>query len=103
MTSNKEIQRDLEIKEDVDEITTPHTLSGNLWYVNGNHRPTQAQALARKLDEYIHRRTLQMTSNKEIERDLEIKVVTLTSLSNGELELLCLGKLLPCLSWSLSD
>jgi len=31
------------------------------------------------------------------------KVVTLTSLSNGELELLCLGKLLPCLSWSLSD
>jgi hypothetical protein len=26
------------------------------------------------------------------------KVVTLTSLSNGQLELLCLGKLLPCLS-----
>jgi hypothetical protein len=31
MTSNKEIQRDLEIKENGDEITTPHTLSGNLW------------------------------------------------------------------------
>ncbi len=44
--------------------------------VNGNHRPTQAQALARRLDEYRDgrcRRTLQMTSNKEMQRDLEIK------------------------------
>jgi hypothetical protein len=39
-------------------------------------------------------------SNDLEQRDRERlgdKVVTLTSLSNGELELLCLGKLLPCL------
>ncbi len=41
--------------------------------VDGNHRPTQAQALARRLEEYRGRWTLQMTSNKQIQRDLEIE------------------------------
>ncbi len=56
MTSNKEIQRILEIKEDGDEIIQhlTHSLES---MVDGNHRPTQAQptqaqALARRLDEY---------------------------------------------------
>jgi hypothetical protein len=49
MTSNKEIQRDLEIKEDGDEIIQHLTHS---LVIDGNHSPTQAQALARRLDEY---------------------------------------------------
>jgi len=40
--------------------------------VNGNHRPTQAQALARRLDEYIQRRTLSTDFANDLEqRDTE--------------------------------
>ncbi len=49
MTSNKEIQRDLEIKEDADEIIQHLTPSLEI-YGRWESQTKQAQALARRLD-----------------------------------------------------
>jgi hypothetical protein len=51
MTSKKEIQRDLEIKEDADQIIQylTHSLEIYGWWES---RTKQAQALARRLDKY---------------------------------------------------
>jgi len=53
MTSNKEIQRDLEIKEDADEIIQHLTHSMEIYGRWGSQtKQAQAQALARRLDKY---------------------------------------------------
>jgi hypothetical protein len=49
MTSNKEIQRDLEIKEDADEIIEHLTHSLEI-YGRWESQTKQAKALARRLD-----------------------------------------------------
>ncbi len=71
MTSNKEIQRILEIKEDGDEIIEHLTHSLEIygrWESQTNTSTSTSEKTGR-----IQRRTLQMTSNKGIQRDLEIK------------------------------
>jgi hypothetical protein len=71
MTSNKEIQRILEIKEDGDEIIQHLTHSMEIygrWESQTNTSKSTSEKTGR-----TQRRTLQMTSNKEIQGDLEIK------------------------------
>jgi hypothetical protein len=68
MTSNKEILRILEIKEDSDEIIQHLTHSLEIYGRWENTSGSTSEKTGR-----IQRRTLQMTSNKEIQRDLEIK------------------------------
>ncbi len=71
MTSNKEIQRILEIKEDGDEIIEHLTHSLEIygrWESQTNTSTSTSEKTGR-----IQRWTLQMTLNKEIQRYLEIK------------------------------
>jgi hypothetical protein len=74
--------------------------------VNGESQTNASTSTSEKIGR-TQRRTLSTDFANDLEqRDTERlgdKVVTLISLSNGELELLCLGKLLPCLSWSICD
>ncbi len=72
MTSNKEIQRILEIKEDGDEIIQHLTHSLEIYGRWESQTNTSATNTSEETGR-IQRRTLQMTSNKEIQRDLEIK------------------------------
>jgi hypothetical protein len=51
MTSNKEIQRDLEIKEDADGIIQHLTHSLEI-YGRWESQTKQAQAIVRRLDKY---------------------------------------------------
>jgi hypothetical protein len=69
MTSNKEIERILVIKEDADEIIEHLTHSLEIY---GRWESQTSTSTSEKTGR-IQRRTLQMTSNKEIQRDLEIK------------------------------
>jgi hypothetical protein len=71
MTSSKEIQRILEIKENGDEILQHlvHSLEiYGKWEWHTNTSPSTSEKTGR-----IQRRTLQTTSNKEIQTDSKIK------------------------------
>jgi hypothetical protein len=73
MTSNKEIQRILEIKGNGDEIIQHLTHSLEIYGRWESQTNTSTSTSEKTKTGRIQRRTLQMTSNKEIQRDLEIK------------------------------